>query len=76
MHMKSMLMISDIHCSVLPKSSKNKNTFYSDPYNFIVIAVKNNNCSPPSAALPKTLSLKNGSVTCLSSKEKCFYFLL
>lgn len=68
-------MISDIHCSVLPKSSKNKNIFYSDPYNFIVIAVKNNNCSLLSVALPKTLSPKNGSMICLSSKEKCFYFL-
>lgn len=69
-------MISDIHLSVLHKSSKNKNTFYSDPYNFLVIAVKNNKCILLSVALPKTLHLKESSVMCLSNKEKCFYFVL
>lgn len=51
-------MVSDIHCSVLPKSSKSKNASYSDPYNSIVIAVKNNNCIILSVAIHKTQPLK------------------
>lgn len=51
-------MISDIHYSVLSISSKNKNTFYGNPYNFIVIVVRNNNCILLSVTLPKILLLK------------------
>lgn len=70
-------MISDIHCSALPKSSKNKNTLYGDAYNFIVIAVKNNNCILLSVAPPKPLSpFKKGSLMCFSNEEKSSYFVL
>lgn len=37
---------------------KTKYTFHGDPYDFIVIAVKNNNCIVLFVALLKTLSLK------------------